>query len=55
MLARVREGFWTSAQFFLSSWSESKNIFPVFLSLAELVWNEVSVQIISNGHGAGLQ
>lgn len=54
MLVRVREGFWTSAQF-VPSRSESKNTVPVFLSLAELVRNEVSVQIIPDGHGACLQ
>lgn len=30
MLVRVGEGFWTSARFVRSRWSESKNIVPVF-------------------------
>lgn len=40
---------------FVVSRSEAENILTFFLSLAELVWNEVSVQVISDGHGPGLQ
>lgn len=45
---------WTVHRLFVSR-SEAENILPFFLSLAELVWNEVSVQVISDGHGSGLQ